>query len=821
MNFENYLPVLKTWILPMVILLGINVAFLSPAYFGGDVLDQDDIKLGYAKSKEIRDYRAETGEEPLWTNAMFSGMPATQISTKYDGNIFQYLTDVVRAIGGTNSSTYIIFYLMIAAFIGLRGMGVNHWLSTIGGFAYGYSGFFIIGYAAGHNAKVNTAAFIPLMILALLLVFEKKNWRAFILMAVFAGLSIHRNHFQITYYAGIFMAIIWVVYLIQYAKEKALPAFAKYTGLVALAGVLAIGPNIANIWSTKVYTSESMRGGKSELTQKNQNQGEGGLSYDYAMSWSTGIYETVALVIPNAAGGGMMVDYSKKGTETYDQLVQAFRGQGMNAKQAEQQANQYMGAAFMRWTGESMGNGAYYVGAAIFFLFCLAFFVVGGATRQWIIASSIFFVFMSWGSNFNAFNTFLFNYLPLYNKFRVPSMALTIVFFIVPFYGILGLNQWYTLDKKARFDALKKGALAFTGFVALFGLIAPFVMDLETARDAQFAQQGFRIDQLVGDRRSLATSSALASLGFGLLTAAALYFFHIGKLKLLSSAALIGGIALLDLGLFTTDQIEREDFLSQRQWEAQYAPTAANQAINQDSDPHFRVWNATVGLTNDSYTSYHHKSVGGYHGAKLQRYQDLIDNQLNNQNIACFSMLNAKYIITQGGQNGQPQAQRNPDACGNAWSVQNIQLVPNADAEMAALTAFNPKSTAIIDTRYSDYLGGKTTYAPAKARLTSYDPKYLEYSVEGGDAFIVFSELFYEGAGNDWQAYLNGVPVAHIRVNYLLRGLTVPAGKHEVVFEYAPKSHYTGQKINYAGSGIILLLLFWMGFKQVRERTNG
>ena len=346
-------------------------------------------------------------------------------------------------------------------------------------------------------------------------------------------------------------------------------------------------------------------------------------------------------------------------------------------------------------------------------------------------------------------------------------------------------------------------------------------MDLETARDAQFAQQGFRIDQLVGDRRSLATSSALASLGFGLLTAAALYFFHIGKLKLLSSAALIGGIALLDLGLFTTDQIEREDFLSQRQWEAQYAPTAANQAINQDSDPHFRVWNATVGLINDSYTSYHHKSIGGYHGAKLQRYQDLIDNQLNNQNMACFSMLNAKYIITQGGQNGQPQAQRNPDACGNAWSVQNIQLVPNADAEMAALTSFNPKSTAIIDTRYSDYLGGKTTYAPAKARLTSYDPKYLEYSVEGGDAFIVFSELFYEGAGNDWQAYLDGVPVAHIRVNYLLRGLTVPAGKHEVVFEYAPKSHYTGQKINYAGSGIILLLLFWMGFKQVRERTNG
>ena len=344
-------------------------------------------------------------------------------------------------------------------------------------------------------------------------------------------------------------------------------------------------------------------------------------------------------------------------------------------------------------------------------------------------------------------------------------------------------------------------------------------MDLETARDTQFAQQGFRIDQLVGDRRSLATSSALASLGFGILTAATLYFFHTGKLKLLSSAAVIGGIALLDLGLFTTDQVEREDFLTQRQWEAQYAPTQANNAINQDKDPHFRVWNATVGLTNDSYTSYHHKSIGGYHGAKLQRYQDLIDNQLNNQNMACFSMLNAKYIITQG-QNGQPTAQRNPDACGNAWSIQTIKIVPDADAEMAALNVFNPKNTAVVDARYTYYVTDKLTFDPAKVRLTNYDPKYLEYAVEGGDAFLVFSELFYEGSGNDWQAYIDGEPVEHIRVNYLLRGLSVPSGKHEVVFEYAPKSHFTGQKINYAGSGIILLLLFWMGFKQIREGTN-
>jgi hypothetical protein len=372
MSIKKYTPALLTWILPIVVLLGINVAFLSPAYLDGDILDQDDIKLGYAKSKETRDYRAKTGEEALWTNAMFSGMPTTQISTEYGGNIFEYISASVRKIGGQTSSTYIIFYLMLAAFIGLRGMGVHHWLSAIGGFAYGYSGFFIIGYAAGHNAKVNTAAFIPLMILALLLILEKKNWRAFILMSLFAGLSIHRNHFQITYYAGLFMGVIWLAYAVKYAKEKALPEFGKYTALLLLAGVLAIGPNIANIWSTKVYTEESMRGGKSELTKKNQNQGEGGLSFDYAMSWSAGMYETVALVIPDAAGGGMKVDYNLKGTETFEQLLSVFRQQGMSPAQARAQASQYMGAAFMKWTGESMGNGAYYVGASIFFLFCLA-----------------------------------------------------------------------------------------------------------------------------------------------------------------------------------------------------------------------------------------------------------------------------------------------------------------------------------------------------------------------------------------------------------------------------------------------------------------
>ena len=820
MNKTTLLDLGKNWLLPIVLLLGINVAFLSPAYFDGDILDQDDIKLGWAKTKEIRDYRAANNDEPLWTNGMFSGMPTAQITTKYGGNIFSYITGAVRTIGGGTSSAYIIFYLMIGGFIGLRALGVNTWLSTIGGFAYGYSGFFIIGYAAGHNAKVNTAAFIPLMIMALLLLLEKKNWKAFILMALFAGLSIHRNHFQITYYAGLFMGVIWLVYLVKYAKEKALPEFGKYTALLALAGLLSVGPNLANMWSTKVYTKESMRGGISELSKKNVNQGEGGLSFDYAMAWSAGVYETVAMVIPNAAGGGIKVDYSDMGLDTYDQLVRAFRQQGMPASSAEAQASQYMGAAFMKWTGESMGNGAYYVGAGVFFLFILAFFTTGGTMRNWVIASSVIFLFMAWGSNFESFNRFLFNYLPLYNKFRVPSMAMVVLLFVIPFYGLYGTHHFLQLGTKERQNALLRAAATFTGFIVLFGFIAPYAMDLDSARDAGFAQQGFSLDQIIGDRRSIITASAGKSLIFGLLTAAGLWLWHTKKLGLNIAIALIAIVTVADLWSFNRDQLETSDFLSQREWEAQYAPNAANKAILQDSDPHFRVWNSTVPLISDSYTSYHHKSVGGYHGAKLQRYQDLIDNQLSQQNMACFNMLNTKYVITQNQQTGAYLAQRNPGACGNAWAVSSVELVKDADAEMAALSNFNPKNQAVVDQRYLDYFAGKTSYAPAKVALSSYDPKYMEYSFEGGESFVVFSEIFYEGSGNDWQAYIDGTPVDHIRTNYLLRGLKVPAGKHDIVFEFHPKSYYAGKQINMAGSAIILLLLAFFGYTTYKERNT-
>ena len=807
------------WILPILALLAVNMAFLSPAYFKGDILDQDDIKLGYAKTKEIRDYREKTGEEPLWTNAMFSGMPTTQITTNYGGNIFDVIFEAVRLVGGRTSSTYIIFYLMLAAFIGLRGLDVRPWLSAIGGFAYGYSGFFIIGYAAGHNAKVNTAAFIPLMVLGMLLLFHKRNWKSFALMALFLGLSIHRNHFQITYYSGLLLAIIWVVYAVSYFRNGEAAALAKNTGLLLVAGLLAIGPNLANIWATKVYSEESMRGGNSELSVKNTNQGEGGLSFDYAMSWSAGLYETVALVIPDAAGGGMMVDYSKKNTETFDNLKTTFMRQRMSPQQAEEQANTFTGYA-MHWAGESMGNGAYYVGASVFFLFVLAFFTVGGTTRQWVIAATTLFLLMGWGMNLRWFNELLFNYLPLYKKFRVPSMAWTTLFFIVPFYGLYGLDSWMKLDAAQRMNALKKAAYTFAGFLVLFGLIVPYLITPEGAKDAALVEQGFDPELLIGDRRALVLSSTLRTFFFGGLIASILYIYHLGKFKSTALAfALLGGVVLGDLLIFDRDQLEWSDFQSKRRWEMQYAPNAANLQILKDKDPHFRVYNTTADLTSDSYTSYHHKSIGGYHGAKLQRYQDLIDRQLKAGNAECFNMLNTKWFIGQT-KDGQIFAQPNTRACGNAWSVDQVQWANNADEEMNALSSFDPHTTAVVDVRFKDYLESNDRWGQAQVSLTGYDPKYMEYDFQGERSLVVFSEIYYEGSGSDWQAYIDGTPVDHIRVNYLLRGLVVPAGKHTIAFEFAPKTFYTGRKVNFAASGVLLAVLLLMGFLSWRSRKD-
>ena len=801
------------FLLPIVGLLLVNFIYFYPA-LQGKVLEQDDIKLGYAKGKEIRDYRETHDDEPLWTEAMFSGMPTFQISTEYPSNWIYYVQKTLGVIGGSSSGIYIVFILMFGFYLALIAMKTDPLIAAIGSIAFAFSAFFIISYGAGHNAKVRTAAYMAPVVVGVLLAYRGKLLAGFSLTALFLGLSIFSNHFQITYYLAILIVIIGFVELIYSLLDKSFNKFLKATGVLAVAAVIAIGPNISNLWSTYEYTKETMRGGSSELKQKAESKG--GLSFDYAMSWSYGKAETLNLIYPDFSGGGMAQNY--EGTETHSELypryVSALQQRGAPKKTAEKQANQIISQMFY-WGDQSLVNGGYYIGAIVFFLFVLAMFVVKGKVRAWVIAATIVSILMAWGKNSYHFNKFLFDYLPIYSKFRVPSMSFTVLFFVAPFFGFYGLGQLVKskLSKKELSKYLKY-TLYITGGLSLFiALFGSSMFDFVSQNDIRLKEQGLNLNSLYNDRASLMRMSAFKTLGMCVAAFAIVWAWVNEKVKPVLAISALAVAVLIDQWGFDKQHLNADDFQTERSYEAAFAPTPADQIILQDKDIHFRVFNTTAGLTSDSYTSYYHKSIGGYHGAKLIRYQDLIENQLAKSNMACFDMLNAKWFIV-GNQQGQVTAQRNPGACGAAWLPYQIISAENANDEMSKLSDFAPKTQVVVDKRYSSYvddLPKNITDSTSTIGIIQYDPKHMVYeaNITSNNRLAVFSEIYYEGGNNDWKAFIDGEPVDHIRVNYLLRGLKIPNGKHKIEFVFHPRSYYTGEKISLVFS---ILLFGSLGF---------
>lgn len=777
--------------------------------------------LGYAKGKEIRDYREANNDEPLWTNAMFSGMPTFQISTRYPNNWLTVPAKVLAFIGGNMAGIHIIFSLMFGFYILLIALKTNPWLSAVGAIAFAFSAFFIISFGAGHNAKVRTAAFIAPVVMGVILTYRKKYLMGFALTALFVGLSINSNHFQITYYMGLMLLVIALVELIFAIKEKTVGNFAKASGILIIAAIVGVGPNISNLWSTYEYTTETMRGGSSELSHMEESKG--GLTFEYAMNWSYGIGETFNLIIADFTGGGMAQNY--EGTEMYDtyqpRIVQNLASQGTPRKQAEQQANQYLGSMFY-WGEQSLVNGGYYIGAVVFFLFVLGFFIVDGRIRWWVAGATLLAFVLAWGKHFSGFNKFMFDFVPMYSKFRVPSMTFIIAFFTMPFLGFLAAGKILNGDyDKTKIKKQLLYSLYITGGLCLFFIVlGSSLFDFVGPRDTELSQQGIDLSILESDRAALMRSSAFKTLIFSALTFGVLWLLIQQKLKPVYLVAALGLLVVADQWSFVKQHLGADDFVTERAYQNAFAKTQADEMILQDTDPHFRVFNTTAGLTSDSYTSYYHKSIGGYHGAKLIRYQDLIENQLSQGNQACYNMLNAKWYIAADKQSGQKFAQRNPNACGNAWFVDNINMVADADAEMAALKGFNPKQTVIIDERYAgDIPQNLKADSASTINLTSYDPKHMVYeaNVSSPEQFAVFSEIYYEGGNNDWKTYVDGEEANHIRVNYLLRGMTVPQGKHTIEFKFEPRSYVMGEKISLVFSIILfgaLITVVALGWKK-------
>lgn len=797
--------------LPILAMFILNFIYFWPA-FTGKYVQQDDIINGIGMQQETFEHREKTGEVALWTNSMFSGMPSFQTGAAYPNNVLMYIKDGLAFVLGQRSYFHVMALLMLGFFVLLTFYKVDPWLAFAGSVAFAFSAFFLISFAAGHTNKIRVAAYIAPMLAGVVYAYRGKLWLGMSVTAIAAGLSIQSNHIQVTYYGTLFIGLFVLVELIYAIMDKKLAQWLKATGLLAVAGIIAVLPNISALWSNYDYQKETMRGGISELSSNQEFKG--GLDFDYAMMWSYGKLETLNLIYPDIMGGGMTQNY--EGTQTHDKyfnmLKSNFIQSGMPRKQAESQANKTI-ASFFYWGDQSLVNGGFYIGALVFFLFVLAFFLLDTKYRIWIGLSVILSIFMAWGKNLEGFNRFLFDYLPLYKKFRVPSMGLTILFVAAPFAAFLAASAVY---KKEKSVAELKKALLYTlyitgGISAFLLLFGGGLLSFEGLRDANLKEQGLDINALMDDRASLMRASAFRVL---LVCGAAFGLFWLYLNQILKPTYLTLGIILIiavDQFSFLRQHLTSDDYVTEKEYFSIFQPTTADLQILQDPDPHFRVYNTTRSLTSDAITAYNHKSIGGYHGAKLGRYQDLIDRQLSRGNQEVVNMLNTKYFIFDN--NGQLMPQRNPNAAGNAWIPENRIVVAGADAEMEALDSIQVKRDVAIDVVYDDYISDVNFGSSnSVVSLTEYTPNRLTYTAEidQGNRLVVFSEIFYEGRGKDWRVFIDGEETTHIRVNYLLRGLKVPQGSQEIVFSYEPVSYIVGEKLAMGGS-IIFILFVGMG----------
>jgi len=789
----------KTQVLPHVIIvlcfLALTFFFLAPL-LQGKILFQSDIIQWKGMSKEILDHRAETGKQALWTNRPFAGMPAFLISVQHKSNILKYVDEAISFFMNYNYRPAKILFLMFLAFyLGCMILGLNKWLSAIGAIAFALSTFFVVSLEAGHNTKILTTAYFLPVIASILFAYRKhKAWGAF-LLAVTLGLSMHCNHVQITYYAFLVGLIIFIVELVNAIKNKTLPGFAKATAMLAFGALLAVSLNAGRLLTTYYHTKETIRGQATALSNTEKSKHKDGLDYDYAMSWSYGITETLTTLIPNFAGGASNAALPES-SATYKALL----GLGMprsQAKQSLQQMPTYYGA-------QPFTGGPTYFGAVIWFLALLALLILPWKQKTWAIAAIVLSVFLAWGKNFFISDLF-FYYFPLYNKFRTPMMALTIAGVIFPLLSVMGLtwlwdNKTLLTEKNTQQNLLKKLYIATgisAGICMLAAVAGGLFWSFSGPSDARLPEQ--LIGPLMLDRQSLLRSDSIRSLGLVLLGAALVWLYIKEKLKPHILAAGIAILTLADLGLVTKRYLNEDDFKKERDIDRTFQLSEAAMALQKEPG-HFRVWNTAQRFDSDGYTPYLLNSLGGYSAAKLTRYQDLLDQQITKINTKVLSMLNTKYVINDN------KAQLNEGACGNAWLTTNVLWAKNADDEMSQLNTFEPCTQAIVNDRYKDVIGDLNG-SGGTATLTKNELDYLEYDINSnGKQLAVFSEIFYK-AGGGWQAKIDGQPAEVLQVNYALRGLVVPQGQHKITFQFNPAFYRNGETVSLASS-VVLLLLF-------------
>jgi hypothetical protein len=816
---KNDLKKLLPYIGSLIIFIILTLAYVSPVLEGKRLMQSDIVKFE-GMAKEIRDFRAETGKEALWTNSMFGGMPAFQISVLYSNNIASFFHKVMTL--GLPRPADMIFLYFAGFFIFLLIMGLSPWVAFLGAIGFALSTYHFIIIDAGHNSKALAIAYMAPVMASIIHTFRGNYFSGGILFAIFLALQLFSNHLQITYYLLIIVVFYGIFELYSQVKEGKTANFIKASGVLVAAAVIAVGVNISNFWSTYSYTSETMRGG-SELSF-DERINPTGLDAAYITQWSYGVEETLSMLIPNVKGGA-------SGALLLDELMAMNQGTALQQREARAVIEQY-NPAFVNFiierlqSGEPVGSywgnqpftsGPVYLGAIIMFLFVLSLFYVKGPVKWGFVAAIILSVLLAWGKNFQWFTDFFIQFVPGYSKFRAVSMTLVIAEFCIPALAFLGLQKWYNNPDLIKFKspAFYTAAGVTAGLIIILYL-APnlFLSFLSQSEKAMLAANAGSDPQLLMNFRdvekiriSVFRADALRSLLFICLAIVAVGLFVIKKINRATFVAVLALLIVIDMWPINKRYFDNSNFVSKRQVENPFQPTQADLRILQDPNVHYRVYNVTVNTFNDSSTSWFHKSIGGYHGAKLQRYQELIDFHISRGNMNVLNMLNTRYFIVPG-EDRNPQATRNPDALGNAWFIDEIQWVENADEEISYLHDIDPAVTVLIDERFREKVTINEIVPDSLAfiDLVHYQPNMLQYKYSATtDQLAVFSEIYYpEG----WKVFVNGTEADHFRVNYVLRGMVLPAGTNEIEFRFEPRSYYTGEKIAFAFSALLVLLIF-------------
>ena len=815
-------------------------AIISFAYFlvpvtQGKILFQHDASAGVGSAQELTEYQNRTGETTRWTNSIFGGMPTYQMSPSYQST--DGLSQVMNAYHlWLPDNVWFLFAYLLGFYILLRAFDFRQTLAALGSIMWAFSSYFLIIIAAGHLWKVMALAYLPPMIAGIVLAYRGRYLSGFIVTALFTAFEIKANHVQMTYYYLFIILFMVIAYLVKAVREKQLSGFMKSTGVVAAAAVIGIAINLSSLYHTWQYQKESMRG-KSELVKKDAaNQTSSGLDRDYITQWSYGIDETLTLLVPNAKGGAT-VPLSKNATAMAkaDPQIQSMIPQLYDA------IPQYFGT-------QPGTSGPVYVGAFVLFLFILGLFIVRGSMKWALLAATVLSVLLAWGHNFMGFTNFFLDYIPMYAKFRTVASILVIAEFTIPLLAALALKKIVdepeVLTKQMKFVYI---SLALTAGVALLialfpGMMEPFISDQE--RQMITSIQGMDgntantiLSNIAAMREAMVSADAWRSVIIILIGFALLFLYKMKKLRADYMVICMAVLCLVDMWQVDKRYLNDEMFVPKSERDMPHQATSTDLVIMKDKSLDYRVLNLASNTFNENETSYFHKSIGGYHPAKLRRYQEMIDAyiapemQKTMQAIAAaggnmqavdgvktfpvLNMLNTKYFILplQGGTTAPIQ---NPYAQGNGWFVNKLNYVDDANAEYAEVGKIDVRHEAVADKKFEAALGqAKANDSTATVKLDKYEPNNLQYTVNSKNGgVVVFSEIYYPG----WTATIDGQPAELGRVNYILRAVSVKPGKHTVVLDFHPTSISTTETIAYIAIVILLLAIAGAGYMEWRKK---